>query len=72
MTTITHDPTESAAPGWLGSFLATWQPGTGAPIEDIVPATGRHIATVTGSTTEDVARAAAAFLRENEGVAAAR
>ena len=37
-----------------------WEPGTGAPIEDAEPATGRLIATVTGSTPDDVARAAAA------------
>ncbi len=60
MAAIAPDPTESAAPGWLGSFLETWEPGTGAPIEDREPATGRAIATVRGSTPEDVARAAAA------------
>jgi benzaldehyde dehydrogenase (NAD) len=59
MATIAPDTTESAAPGWLGSFVETWEPGTGAPVEDIVPATGRHIATIRGSTTDDVARAAA-------------
>ena len=31
MAAIAPDPTESAAPGWLGSFLETWEPGTGAP-----------------------------------------
>ncbi len=60
MAAIAPDPTESPAPGWLGSFVTTWEPGTGASIEDIEPATGRHIATVSGSTTDDVARAAAA------------
>lgn len=45
---------------WLEAFLDDWQPGTGAPIEDREPATGRHLLTVTGSTPEDVARAAAA------------
>ena len=48
MAAIAPDPTESAAPGWLGSFVETWEPGTGAPIEDREPATGRLIATVRG------------------------
>jgi len=60
MAAIAPDPTESAASGWLGSFVKTWEPGTGAPIEDREPATGRLIATVLGSTPDDVARAAAA------------
>jgi benzaldehyde dehydrogenase (NAD) len=60
MAAIAPDPTESSAPGWLGSFVESWEPGTGAPIEDREPATGRLIATVTGSTSDDVARAAAA------------
>ena len=60
MAAIAPDPTESAAPGWLGSFVKTWEPGTGSPIEDREPATGRLIATVQGSTPADVARAAAA------------
>ena len=60
MAAIAPDQTESAAPGWLGSFVETWEPGTGAPIEDREPATGRLIATVPGSTPDDVARAAAA------------
>jgi benzaldehyde dehydrogenase (NAD) len=60
MAAIAPDPTESSAPGWLGSFVESWEPGTGAPIEDHEPATGRLIATVTGSTSDDVARAAAA------------
>ena len=58
MATIAPDPTESPASGWLASFVADWRPGTGAPIEDREPATGRLIATVSGSTVEDVARAA--------------
>ena len=57
---IAPDPTESAASGWLGSFVRTWEPGTGALVEDREPATGRLIATVRGSTPDDVARAAAA------------
>jgi benzaldehyde dehydrogenase (NAD) len=60
MAAIAPDTTESSAPGWLGSFVKTWEPGTGAPVEDHEPATGRLIATVTGSTPDDVARAAAA------------
>jgi benzaldehyde dehydrogenase (NAD) len=60
MAAIAPDTTESSAPGWLGTFVKTWEPGTGAPVEDHEPATGRLIATVTGSTTDDVARAAAA------------
>ena len=60
MAAIAPDPTGSAAAGWLGSFVGTWEPGTGAPIEDREPATGRLIATVPGSTVDDVARAAAA------------
>jgi benzaldehyde dehydrogenase (NAD) len=60
MAAIAPDPTESAAPRWLGSFVERWEPGTGAPIEDREPATGRLIATVSGSTPDDVVRAAAA------------
>ncbi|HET9755919.1 MAG TPA: aldehyde dehydrogenase family protein [Candidatus Limnocylindrales bacterium] len=60
MAAIAPDTTESSALGWLGSFVERWEPGTGAPIEDHEPATGRLIATVTGSTSDDVARAAAA------------
>ncbi len=60
MAVIAPDPTESSAPGWLASFVKTWEPGTGAAIEDIEPATGRHVATVNGSTVEDVARATTA------------
>jgi benzaldehyde dehydrogenase (NAD) len=60
MATIAPDPTESTETGWLGSFLQTWEPGSGAPIEDREPATGRHIITVAGSTPDDVARAAEA------------
>jgi benzaldehyde dehydrogenase (NAD) len=59
MAAIAPDTTESAGSGWLGSFVETWEPGTGAPIEDREPATGRLIATIAGSTPDDVARAAA-------------
>jgi benzaldehyde dehydrogenase (NAD) len=60
MATIAPESTGSAAAGWLASFLETWQPGSGAPIEDREPATGRLITTVVGSTPDDVARAAEA------------
>jgi benzaldehyde dehydrogenase (NAD) len=60
MATLAPDTTEAATTGWLASFVAMWEPGTGAPIDDVEPATGRHIATVAGSTTDDVARAASA------------
>ena len=60
MAAIAPDTTESAAPGWLASFVERWEPGSGEPVEDREPATGRLIATVGGSTTDDVARAAAA------------
>ncbi len=53
----TLDPTEELT-GWLGSFVRDWRPGTGAPIEDREPATGRLITTVVGSTPDDVAAAA--------------
>ena len=49
-----------AAKTWLEAFLADWRPGTGEPLEDREPATGRHLLTIQGSTPEDVARAAAA------------
>ncbi|MFL5777639.1 MAG: aldehyde dehydrogenase family protein [Chloroflexota bacterium] len=58
MAAIAPDRTESSAPGWLAMFVGTWEPGSGAPIEDVEPATGRLIATVSGSTVADVARAA--------------
>lgn len=60
MATIAPEPTTSSTRGWLETFLATWRPGTGAPIEDREPATGRLLATISGSTPDDVARAAAA------------
>ncbi len=60
MAAIAPDTRDSAVPGWLGSFVETWEPGTGASIEDREPATGRLIATVRSSTPDDVARAAAA------------
>jgi benzaldehyde dehydrogenase (NAD) len=60
MAAIAPDPTESSARGWLGSFVQGWEPGSGEQVEDNEPATGRLIATVRGSTTDDVGRAAAA------------
>ena len=60
MAAIAPDTTEPAPAGWLASFVERWEPGTGEPVEDREPATGRLIATVAGSTTDDVARAAAA------------
>jgi benzaldehyde dehydrogenase (NAD) len=60
MAAIAPDQTESPAPGWLASFVRTWEPGTGTAIDDVEPATGRHIVSVAGSTPDDVARAAAA------------
>jgi benzaldehyde dehydrogenase (NAD) len=60
MAAIAPDTTETAPPGWLASFVERWEPGSGVPVEDREPATGRLIATVPGSTTDDVARAAAA------------
>ena len=59
MATLAPDTTETST-GRLSRFVERWEPGTGAPIQDVEPATGRHIVTVTGSTSEDVARAAAA------------
>jgi benzaldehyde dehydrogenase (NAD) len=59
MATLAPDTTETST-GWLGRFVERWEPGTGGPIQDVEPATGRHIVTVTGSSSEDVARAAAA------------
>jgi benzaldehyde dehydrogenase (NAD) len=58
MAAISPDTTETAPPGWLASFVERWEPGSGVPVEDREPATGRLIATVPGSTTDDVARAA--------------
>ncbi len=46
--------------GWLDSFLADWQPGTGEPRETREPATGRPLLTLPQSTADDVAGAAAA------------
>src|SRR6187401_3758130 len=60
MAAIAPDPTETSAPGWLASFVQDWEPGSGDGVEDREPATGGLIATIRGSTTDDVGRAAAA------------
>ena len=49
-----------ATKSWFESFLDGWTPGTGAPNEDREPAKGRHLASIAGSTPDDVARAALA------------
>jgi benzaldehyde dehydrogenase (NAD) len=46
--------------GWLDSFLAGWETGTGEMHSVHEPATGRHLLDLRLSTPEDVARAAAA------------
>jgi benzaldehyde dehydrogenase (NAD) len=48
------------APGWLDSFLADWQPGSGEEREVREPATGRPLLSMKLSTPDDVRRAAAA------------
>src|SRR5436190_7509715 len=60
MAATAPDATKPGTPGWLDAFLDAWSPGTGGQIEDIEPATGLHLATFNGSTTDDVARAAVA------------
>ncbi len=46
--------------GWLDSFLADWQTGTGEMHSVNEPATGKHLIDIRLSTRDDVARAAAA------------
>jgi benzaldehyde dehydrogenase (NAD) len=46
--------------GWLDSFLAEWQTGTGEMHSVNEPATGKHLMDLRMSTPDDVARAAAA------------
>ena len=58
MATTAPDTTHAVSPGWLDTFLADWQPGTGAPRETFEPATGRPLLSLPQSTVEDVARAA--------------
>jgi benzaldehyde dehydrogenase (NAD) len=56
-------PESTAGPGeagWLDTFLAGWDPGSGEPHDVREPATGRGLLTVRLSTVDDVARAAAA------------
>ncbi len=59
MATTAPENTTSDAPGWLDPFLADWRPGTGEPREIREPASGRPLLTLTQSTPDDVARAAA-------------
>ncbi len=58
--------------GWLDSFLAEWQTGTGETREVHEPATGRFLLTVRQSTPQDVARAAAAAAAAPTGVGSRR
>jgi benzaldehyde dehydrogenase (NAD) len=60
MAAIAPDTTAASGSHWLAQFVESWEPGSGEDVEDREPATGRLIATVRGSTTDDVARAAAA------------
>ncbi|HUP83766.1 MAG TPA: aldehyde dehydrogenase family protein [Candidatus Limnocylindria bacterium] len=46
--------------GWLDSFLAEWQTGTGEMHSVHEPATGKHLLDLRLSTADDVAKAAAA------------
>ena len=46
--------------GWLDTFLAGWQPGSGEAYEVREPATSRPLLTLNRSTVDDVRRAAAA------------
>src|SRR3954451_23414816 len=57
---VTIAPETAAEPGWLDPFLADWGPGTGEAKEIREPAPGRPLLTLTQSTPDDVARAAAA------------
>jgi benzaldehyde dehydrogenase (NAD) len=52
--------TAPATTRWLDPFLDEWRPGTGATIEVHEPATGQHLLSLSESTADDVARAAAA------------
>jgi benzaldehyde dehydrogenase (NAD) len=49
---------EEGADGWLDTFLADWEVGSGATHETREPATGRPLTSLRQSTPEDVARAA--------------
>ena len=51
---------ESGQEAWLDPFLAEWNTGSGEPREVREPATGRPLITISQSTPDDVARAAAA------------
>ncbi|MEO6579138.1 MAG: aldehyde dehydrogenase family protein [Candidatus Limnocylindria bacterium] len=58
-TTAPESSVDDEAAGWLDSFLANWQPGSGAPHEVREPATGRSLLTVRKSTVDDVRAATA-------------
>jgi benzaldehyde dehydrogenase (NAD) len=58
--TAPESTSERGAPGWLDSFLADWNPGSGEAREVREPATGQLLLSVPQSTVEDVRRAAAA------------
>ncbi len=60
MVATAPDSTDSETPDWLDRFLVDWQVGSGAPVDDIEPATGQHLLTLAQSTTDEVARAAEA------------
>ena len=49
MATLAPDTTETPT-GWLGRYVEAWEPGAGAAIDDVEPATGRHIVSVAAST----------------------
>jgi benzaldehyde dehydrogenase (NAD) len=64
MVAIAREATvHGAGAGWLDSFLAEWQTGTGAKHGVREPATGRDLLTISISTPDDVARASAAAQR---------
>jgi benzaldehyde dehydrogenase (NAD) len=52
---------------WLDAFLQDWRPGTGEARDVREPATGLHLLTLPGSTTDDVARAAAIAAQAQPG-----
>ena len=42
MATLAPDTTETST-GWLGRFVESWEPGTGAPIQDVEPVSYTHL-----------------------------
>lgn len=58
MATMAPEATAREADGWLATFLASWQPGSGEPYEVREPATGLALLTLNRSTVEDVRQAA--------------